>query len=218
MGFLASVGVKGYFIAMGCLDHIDRLIDMVHIRGMGRLITMDEIDCLGAIDHMSIIGRQLRRHGLNEQYMLLDRLGHSGRHRPMCHLGAFDGLCLLGIVGEIGRLGAIGRLVDMDKMRSMGHLKVIGGLGSMGQINVMGRCTSWEPSIGIGHFVIMVDLCLFDVVDSVGWLGIMSGMGFLVGRMIIIGCTGRLKGMGRLVTMRQLGGMGYFGALCRMDA
>ncbi|KAF3685050.1 hypothetical protein FXO38_00005 [Capsicum annuum] len=218
MGFLEVVGVKGCFTAMGCLDGMDRLIDMVYIRGMGHLITMDDIDCLGAIDQMSIIGRQLRRHGLNEQYMLFDWLRHSEKHRPMCHLGAFNGLCLLGIEGNIVRLGAIGRLVDMDEMSSMDHLEVIGGLGSMGQISVMGRCTSWQPSIGMGHFVIVVDLCLFDVVDGVGCLGIMSGMGCLVGRMIIIGCTGLLKGMGRLVIMRQLGGMGYFGALCGTDA
>ncbi|KAM3282952.1 hypothetical protein P3S67_026597 [Capsicum chacoense] len=117
MGRLAVMVVKGRFIAKGPSDEMNRLIDMVHIGGMVRLIAMGElgdIDCLGAIDQMSIIGQQLGCHGLlghhrtNEQYRLLDLLGHRGRHRSMCHLGAFDGMCLLGFVGDIGLLGVIG--------------------------------------------------------------------------------------------------------------
>ncbi|PHT99587.1 hypothetical protein BC332_29375 [Capsicum chinense] len=182
MGRLSVMVVKGRFTTMSPLDGMNRLLDMVHIGGMGRLIAMGDlgdIDFLGSIDKMSIIGRQLGCQGLlghyrtNEQYRLLDRLGHRGRHRPMCHLGAFDGMCLFGVVGDIGLLGVIG---IMGLISCMGHLKVIGGLCAIGQMSVMGRCTAWEPSISMGHFAIMVDLCLFDVVNDVGFLGTECGM------------------------------------------
>ncbi|PHT49681.1 hypothetical protein CQW23_09428 [Capsicum baccatum] len=199
---------------------------------------LGDIDCLGAIDQISVIGRQLGRHGLlgrhgpNKRYRLLNRLRLRGRHRPMCHLGAFGGMCILGFVGDIGCLGAIGSMGRIGRLPneqhgSLGSDRWVGFHGPNEHLGPMYRLGAFDD---MGHFAIMVDLCLFDAVDGVGCLGTVSGMGCLVGRMIIIGCMGHLdkigrlismihiRGMGRLASMSQLGGMGRFGALCGIGA